>query len=223
MKNILSIECGVSRGSVALIRNGKLLAPVCDAGSASRAEEVLKVVTRVLKEGDLNLKDLDTIATSIGPGSYSGIRIGISTAVGLANALGVSCVGVSVLDAMSHSAKREGNLITAIPVGKTQVAWQPFKSVQSGGRAPDSPPELTSETGFISELTRFQNFTLFLHADLVGRLTNVLPENIQLVNAGTDLAEYVGLFAMTQVPINEGTLQLIYLRDRNLTPSSASV
>jgi len=216
MKNILSIECGVSRGSVALIRNGKSSAPAADARSASRAEEVLKVITQVLIESDTSLKDLDMIAVSTGPGSYSGIRIRVSTAVGLANALGVSCVGVSVLEAMSHSAKCGGNLVTAIPVGKTQIAWQAF------GHDAVSSPQLTSETGFISELTSLSNLTLLLQADLFERLSTAIPENIQLLNAGTNLAEYIGLLAITEAQAGTRSLQPIYLRDRDLRPGSAA-
>jgi len=95
--NILSIESAVAGGSVALfsVERGTILRH--DGNDCSRAEKIISVVRSLLEEAGLTLPDLNMIAASTGPGSYSGIRIGLSTALGLTSALNIPIVGVSVL------------------------------------------------------------------------------------------------------------------------------
>ena len=105
-KNILSIESAVAGGSVALISADRQTILRHDRNECSRAEKIISVVGSLLEEAGLTLPDLTMIAASTGPGSYSGIRIGLSTALGLTSALNIHIVGVSVLEAMANAGER---------------------------------------------------------------------------------------------------------------------
>lgn len=196
--NILSIESAVAGGSVALFSAGRGTFLRHEGNDCSRAEKIISVVGSVLEEAGLMLSDLDMVAASTGPGSYSGIRIGLSTALGLTSALDIPLVGVSVLEAMANAAECATPVIAAVPVGKSDVAWQPFEVRRNGNRKAEKHPVLMSSSSFIDNLKLVPDYTLFAHAALLERLAGLIPENISWMDAGNGLAEYVGRFASEQ-------------------------
>ena len=213
--NILAIESAVGGGSVALIRGQEESTLTREGLDCSRAEKLLSIISGLLNEAAVQLGDLDLIAVSTGPGSYSGIRIGMSTALGLANALDLQCAGVSVLDALAYEADiSSGCFIVAIPVGKNDVAWQVFSSVGQGEHRPAAPSQLWSSQSFIDQLKEMPNITLFAHTDLLPRIGERIPGTTPWVDAGASLAESVGRFAARQ-DVSDRSLHPIYLRNKD--------
>jgi tRNA threonylcarbamoyl adenosine modification protein YeaZ len=212
-QNILSIECAVGRGSVAVLRDGKVLASTGTRDeSPSRAEQVLPVVRRVLQDAGAALSDIDAIAVSTGPGSYSGIRIGLSTAIGLGNALSIQPLGVSVLDAIAlceggHAA----HIVAAVAVGKRHAAWQAF---DVSGDVPRSlsQPTLNTDDDFLSNLGTAGVETVLCCDDLISRHTGKLPDDITLTALRKPIAESIGVFAV-RYP-EKTSLHPLYLRDQ---------
>jgi tRNA threonylcarbamoyladenosine biosynthesis protein TsaB len=106
---ILGIDTALSTASAALIEDGQLVAEKTHSNRASldraavigpkanHAEIILPLIEAVLHQATLSLRDLSGFAVSIGPGSFTGLRIGLSTIKGLAYGLGVPVVGVSTL------------------------------------------------------------------------------------------------------------------------------
>ena len=89
-----------------------------------QAERLMPLVAEVLVAGGVALADLDAIGVGIGPGNFTGIRISVSAARGLALALGVPAIGVSGLDAMALEAPRP--LLAAIDARRDQLYLQRF-------------------------------------------------------------------------------------------------
>jgi tRNA threonylcarbamoyl adenosine modification protein YeaZ len=210
--SILSIECAVGRGSVAVLRDRSVIASTVEQEvSPSRAEELLVVIDKTLSAAAIGKEDLDMIVVSTGPGSYSGIRIGIATAMGLRRSLDIPCVGMAALDAMALFGDRSRNLTCLVPVGKKDIAWQ---SYAPGSEAPESggSPEVGSEEDFIATLLDRHTDTLFAHSDLVPRLSKLELQAIPIVDAGSALAEMIGLAAARGY--GEPELRPIYLRNR---------
>ncbi|MEP7147688.1 MAG: tRNA (adenosine(37)-N6)-threonylcarbamoyltransferase complex dimerization subunit type 1 TsaB [Acidobacteriota bacterium] len=213
--NILSIEAAVGGGSLALMTEGRATLVKQEGNLASRAEKIILVIEAVLDEAGLSLADLDMIAVSTGPGSYSGIRIGMATALGLGNALKIPCVGVSVLAAMAHVAGSHEPLIAAIPVGKNDVAFQPFESTRDGIQKSSKNCQLVSVATFVENLKNFPGFTVFAQTDLLRSIVQPVPKTRPWIDAGTGLAEFVGSFASLQQDL--GSLaRPIYLRNGDL-------
>jgi tRNA threonylcarbamoyladenosine biosynthesis protein TsaB len=210
---ILALESAIAEGSAALIAHGSAIAHTRVANGCSRAEKIISVVADLLDGAGLARTDLDLIAVSTGPGSYSGIRIGMSTAIGLANALNVPCAGVSVLQAMAHASNLQGAYIAAVPVGKNDVAWQKFGAPGPGS---SNAAEMSSSESFIIELGKRPSITLFAHTDLLPRISDKLPAMTRLVDAGRGMAEFVGHFALLE-GIGQ-PLRPIYLRNRDAAP-----
>ncbi|HUR98730.1 MAG TPA: tRNA (adenosine(37)-N6)-threonylcarbamoyltransferase complex dimerization subunit type 1 TsaB [Pyrinomonadaceae bacterium] len=219
-RNVLALESAVAGGSVALIREEKKFVLNREGPECSRAENLLSIIAGILKEAELTLRDINLIAVSTGPGSYSGIRIGLSTAMGLGDALGVRCVGVSVLDAMAWAARLEGSFIVAVPVGKNDVAWQIFRTGGQGAPQGDSDPELLSSASFIDRLKGLPEVSLFGQRDLLDRIGDQIPLTTPRVDAGRGIAEMVGREAMRQGE-TDSPLRPIYLRNRDSDVRSA--
>ena len=104
---IINIETATQVCSVALARNGKLLALREQNEKNIHAEVLTNFIQEVLTESALELKDLDAFAVSMGPGSYTGLRIGVSTAKGLCYGLDIPLIAVSSLQAMAKFAANE--------------------------------------------------------------------------------------------------------------------
>lgn len=102
MPLILSLETATANCSVALASDGKILASRSINVGFSHAEKINIFIQEVLVEAGLALSDLQAIAVSSGPGSYTGLRIGVSSAKGLCYALDIPLIAVSTLDAMAQ-------------------------------------------------------------------------------------------------------------------------
>jgi tRNA threonylcarbamoyladenosine biosynthesis protein TsaB len=103
MHIILGIETSTKICSVAITNGDKLLALEEEGGDYSHSEKLTIFIQKVLKKAGLGLKDIDAIAVSKGPGSYTGLRIGVSVAKGLCYALDRPLIAVDTLQAMARN------------------------------------------------------------------------------------------------------------------------
>ncbi len=100
---ILAIDCCSSSCSAAVMEDTRLLSlSLLDCGPG-HSKTIMMQVDQVLKNADLTLSDMDYIATTVGPGSFTGIRIGVSTAKGLSQATGIGLIPLSTMDALAYS------------------------------------------------------------------------------------------------------------------------
>ena len=102
---ILYIETATDVCSVALSRGMEIIGLQEEAGGNNHAKHLLPFVDEVLKQGGCTVKDLNGVAVSIGPGSYTGLRIGVSTAKGIAYTAGIPVMAVSTLESIAQGAK----------------------------------------------------------------------------------------------------------------------
>ena len=108
MALLLCLETATKSCSVALARDGVLLHFVEEVSEKySHSEQLTLFIESLLQEQRIELSDLDAIAVSKGPGSYTGLRIGVSTAKGLCYALDKPLIGVSTLEAMASGMEKK--------------------------------------------------------------------------------------------------------------------
>ena len=102
MAYILCIETATTNCSVAIAKEGVVVALVEDYGNKySHAEKLHKYIKEAIDKAGISLSQLDAIAVSKGPGSYTGLRIGVSSAKGLCYALGIPLIAISDIDFIS--------------------------------------------------------------------------------------------------------------------------
>lgn len=102
MPRILAIETATKVCSAAIVENGRLFAELVLDAKNVHVERLIPIVLSLLENSNLNFSDIDAIAVSIGPGSFTGLRIGLSTAKGIAYALDKKIVAVPTLDAIAY-------------------------------------------------------------------------------------------------------------------------
>ena len=107
MAVILSIETSTTVCSVALTEGDQIMAKEILFLEQSHSTHLTLLIEKVLQQVSLEMKELDAVAVSEGPGSYTGLRIGVSTAKGLCYALGIPLIGISTLKAMAFQVKEE--------------------------------------------------------------------------------------------------------------------
>jgi len=109
---ILNIETATTNCSVSLSNKGETVVLKEDYNSNySHAERLHVYIDDVLKEANISLKDLSAIAISKGPGSYTGLRIGVSAAKGLCFALDLSLISIPTLESLAHQVSAKTGLI----------------------------------------------------------------------------------------------------------------
>src|SRR5258708_18599521 len=96
----LAIESAISGGSISLLK-GREIANWIGSSNVSKAEDLLANIDHLLAANDIALNEIDLITVSAGPGSFTGIRIGIATALGLKAGLGIAMSSESALKAIA--------------------------------------------------------------------------------------------------------------------------
>ena len=97
---ILAFESSAKAASVALLKDGKLLAEYTQNSGQTHSRTIMKMAEDLLSNCELDVKALDAVAVAAGPGSFTGVRIGMAAAKGLAWGRELPCCGVSTLEAM---------------------------------------------------------------------------------------------------------------------------
>ncbi len=112
MSHILNIETATTNCSVSLSKKGETVVLKEDYSSSySHAERLHVYIDEVLREANITTDKLDAIAISKGPGSYTGLRIGVSSAKGLCYAANKPLISISTLEALAHQVQEEGGTI----------------------------------------------------------------------------------------------------------------
>ncbi len=110
MAFILNIETATTNCSVSVAKDGQMLAlKEYNSASFSHAEQLHLFIAEVLEMASLPVTDLNSIAVSKGPGSYTGLRIGVSAAKGLCFSLDVPLISVATLFSLAHQARPKDN------------------------------------------------------------------------------------------------------------------
>ena len=99
---ILCLETATPSCSVALVHNGEVLACEEDPKGQNHSEKITLFIDKVMKKAGISYNDLDAVAVSMGPGSYTGLRIGVSTAKGICYAVSKPLIAVETLQAMAY-------------------------------------------------------------------------------------------------------------------------
>ena len=131
---ILGIETSAKACSAALCRDGELLAQSYERTGLTHSRTLLPMIENMLSNTETPKDAIDMVAVAQGPGSFTGIRIGISTAKGLCWGLDIPAVGVSTLEAMAQSARfvPEGTIVCPAMDARRSQLYNALFTVQNG-------------------------------------------------------------------------------------------
>lgn len=129
---ILSIECSATPCSAAIIDGGKILASGFVNVKLTHSQTLMPMIDSVLKSALLGIQDIDGFALSYGPGSFTGIRIGISAVKGMAAAKKMPCVGVSTLRAMAENYRDTDCIVCAVMDARCNQVYNALFHISGG-------------------------------------------------------------------------------------------
>jgi tRNA threonylcarbamoyl adenosine modification protein YeaZ len=129
----LAIDTSTSMASIALSQGGDVVAELTWRSEQNHSVELLPHLIHLLNQGRVALADIDAVIVARGPGSYNGLRVGMSTAKGLAMSLGVPMVGIGTLEVAAFPYRGLGLSIYALhAAGRGEIAAARFQ--QKRGR-----------------------------------------------------------------------------------------
>lgn len=138
---ILAIETATMCGSVALVSGEQCLAEDSIDSAITHSRRLIQQVDHIMKEAGLDWGQIDAIGVSLGPGSFTGLRIGLSTAKGLVMATGPPLIGVPTLDGLAaQTALPPGSQVCALLDARKKEVYAAFYEGNASG-----VPERTSE------------------------------------------------------------------------------
>lgn len=213
---ILAFESSAKAASAALVKDGRLLSQYSQCSGLTHSRTLLPMGEDMLKNAELKLSDVDLIAVAHGPGSFTGIRIGVSMVKGLAWAAEKACVGVSTLEALAWHGVAAGGYVCPVMDARRNQVYNAIFKIEDGRpvRVTEDRPIALSE---LAEEIRALDAPMFLvgdGAELTEKFLKehnlpctVAPENLRWQSAWG-----VAMAAMDKEPGNADSLLPVYLR-----------
>lgn len=154
MALLLNIETATKNCSVSLAKNGQLLAiKELNDGNYSHAEKLHVFIKEVLAEANVSNQEIDAVAVSKGPGSYTGLRIGVSTAKGLCFALDKPLIAIETLQSLATAISVEsGCIVPMLDARRMEVYAAVYNKNQEQVR--NIQAEIIDENSFLTELSQ---------------------------------------------------------------------
>jgi tRNA threonylcarbamoyladenosine biosynthesis protein TsaB len=237
---ILSLETATLGGSIFLARGTNALASRNGDPKVSHSNSLLADINDCLSDAEVKLEDLELFACASGPGSFTGLRIGIATMKGLAATLNRPCAGVPTLNAIAHSAGTSNATVALLPAGRGEVFAQMFsvagdEVIELDSAAHLSPLRLIERYGDIASLiwagpgVEVHRTLLQQHAGqhdiefVTQPAGSDFTQNCwRLAPPTTNLAQHVSVLALILFSLGQtldaGSLKAIYVR-----PSDAEI
>lgn len=187
---ILSIDSTSVTASVAISENGVVLAENFINNGLTHSQTLMPMVEKTLKDSNKTVKDVDYFAVTNGPGSFTGVRIGIASVKGMADAIKKQCAAISTLEAIAEPLRDEDCIACAVMDARCN---QVYTAIFDGGnRLCEDKAILIDELG--EELKEYNKPIVFIgdgaelcYNKLCDSLTNskLVDENIRFVHASS--------------------------------------
>ena len=213
---ILALESSAKAASAALVRDGRLVSQYSQCSGLTHSRTLLPMAEDMLKNAELSIGDVDLFAVAHGPGSFTGVRIGVSAVKGLAWAADKPCVGVSTLEAMAWHGVSAGGIVCPVMDARRSQVYNALFEIQNGQpqRLCEDRPIALAE---LAEELRRLDAPVFLVGDgaaLTARYLEAeqLPFRMAPENLLWQSAWGVAMAAQSKAPGGADDLLPVYLR-----------
>lgn len=174
---ILAFDCAGAQCAAAILCDGEVLATRHVLAERGHAQLLIPMLVDLLDGVGLKFSDIDRFAVTTGPGSFTGIRVALATAHGLALGTGKPIVGVTVFEAMAAAARAPFRLLVAIDSRRAELFVQMFDPTGAPSAEPAMlPPGAVADWAGPGELTLTGDAARLVVPHLTGRVEN-LPED----------------------------------------------
>jgi tRNA threonylcarbamoyl adenosine modification protein YeaZ len=219
----LAIDTSTSMASLALVQDSEVLAELTWHCGQNHTVELLPQLTHLLNQAGVSLQSTDCIIVASGPGSFNGLRVGISTAKGLALSLGIPIIGISTLEAAAYQQAETGLPVCPIfNAGREEIATALYQ--KKGNRWCQLVPEhITTITALCSQLTTKTIFCGEFIPLVAMQLRKQLKQKAVILSPAARLrrASFLAELGLKRLEVgdydNTATLQPLYLRRPSIT------
>ncbi|MEV7477071.1 tRNA (adenosine(37)-N6)-threonylcarbamoyltransferase complex dimerization subunit type 1 TsaB [Streptomyces halstedii] len=144
---LLALDTATPAVTVALHDGDRVVAETGRIDARRHGELLLPAVDRVLAEAGLGLDAVTDVAVGVGPGPYTGLRVGLVTAAAFGSALSVPVHGVCTLDGLAYAAGVEGPFAVATDARRKEVYWARYEDARTrtGGPCVDRPADIAGQ------------------------------------------------------------------------------
>lgn len=220
---ILSLETSTRSGGVALLRGNEVLAERAGKENSSQSAQLLSDIREILQKNDLNLNQINLLAVAVGPGSFTGLRIGLATAKALAMALKIPIAGISTLEAAAACSEKDGEICVVLPAGRSECFVQSFKKSPKGDLKRISQIEIYMVKDLSEKVAENNNIIWISTEEIISVISEatentskyyqVLPQNLAISIGRTALEIFLS------GNLNENPPDPVYARDAGVGES----
>ena len=218
---ILCLETATPSCSVALVHEGQVLACEEDPKGQNHSEKITLFIDKVMKKVGISYNDLDAVAVSMGPGSYTGLRIGVSTAKGLCYAASKPLIAIETLHALAYGGldaisaeRRDFLLIPAIDARRMEVYAAVFD--EKANKIKDTEAVIIDGNSF-SDLKK--DHQIYLFGDGADKCAELFEndEKITVIKEFYCSAKYMNVIAQSKLDskdfVDVAYFEPFYLKD----------
>ena len=193
---ILAIDTCLGASSIAVLEGDVVRATRSEPMTRGHQERIAVLAREVMIEAGVKFADLTRIAVTVGPGSFTGLRVGLSFAKGLATALSIPCVGINSLEALAATSGATGFAAAALDAKMGQVYLQVF----DGGKALMAPDALEVSVAIARLAELYSGGPATLIGSGAPLIADVLPDATMLTPAFADPVAIARLAAARSAP-----------------------
>ena len=222
------METSVKGGSISIFRDSKLIDFYIGDKTVSGSEDLLPKISELLTKNKIPKSEIDVIVVSNGPGSFTGIRIGIATAFALQKSLNCECYGIDMLKALAEkgcSETKAKRIFSAVSHGRNKICWFDFE-VKNLNLDSSKNHYFVSDSDFLTKYiiekiegeNKNESFAICADPFICKTLTDTKElkyrNNINLINADENLSAILG-FALLNKNNSLEKPNPLYLNETN--------
>lgn len=168
--NILAVDTSTMMSSISILSNNKIIADYSVNVDQTHSEKLIISMKRLLEDVKMSISDIDLFTVAKGPGSFTGLRIGMTSIKAIAQALDKDIIGISTLEAMAFSILNDANILAIIDARGNRYFSGLFKKVD--GKLETVFEKILTEKEIINLLGEMDSLTI------VGEAIEKLPQEI---------------------------------------------
>ena len=224
---ILGIESATSRVGCAIGGPDGVLAARESAQPRRHAESLVPQIAEIVEESGVAMADIEVVAVDVGPGLYTGLRVGITTAITIAHALGATMVSVTSLELVAHAARgevdRKGNRIDVVIDARRGELFHAAFTSNGGGVDWISEPAVVNPSPLAATLSREAPETLLVgdgveaHRGVFAQ-ASLSPNRVSVYPSAETIVELAAAAVEAGKTVNPGLIRPLYLRGPDAQP-----
>jgi tRNA threonylcarbamoyl adenosine modification protein YeaZ len=220
---VLAVDTSSACAGFSIASGQEIIASIKTDAPVPHSKTFFNHLSALLKEAGKSLSEIDGFAAATGPGSFTGLRVGLSAINGLSHAVCKPAIGISTIDALALASKAFGKFLVIINAGRDEV-YAGLRQIQSSGILEVLGTDIV---GPVSSVTR--SFDQFIQDDKPFILTTGfnseqdcsldLESGVQIIHVSPNLAEEIAVYA-TQILTQQTSFDL---RPHYIRPSDAEI